>query len=74
MSAHFATFILRFRWTVILATLVVAGISSWGLQFISISTEPGLFLAIGLIHLDQVSHWSVAKQVSYLGSDGWLFD
>jgi len=40
MSAHFATFILRFRWMVILATLVVAGISSWGLQFISISTEP----------------------------------
>ncbi|MBT4379783.1 MAG: MMPL family transporter, partial [Gammaproteobacteria bacterium] len=40
MSAHFATFILRFRWMVILATLVVAGVSSWGLQFISISTEP----------------------------------
>ena len=40
MSARFSTFVLRFRWAIILATLVVAGISSWGLQFISISTEP----------------------------------
>ena len=40
MSARFSSLVLRFRWAIILATLVVAGISSWGLQFISISTEP----------------------------------
>jgi len=27
-------------------------------------------LAISLIHLDQVSYWSVVKQVNYLGSGG----
>ena len=37
---YFAEQVLRFRWLIIVATLIVCGLSGYGVQFIQISAEP----------------------------------
>jgi len=40
MERRFAEQIIRFRWLIIVATILACGLSGYGLQFLTVSSEP----------------------------------